>query len=76
MARTGKLLAFTHLYTLPGDYETVKLTLGIVELDDGLRITGQLGIENPAIGMKVKGEVDIVRRDDYNKYLGMIFYEY
>jgi uncharacterized OB-fold protein len=73
LAKKGKLLTFTHLYTLPPDYETVKLTLGIVELDDGMRITGQLKIEEPKIGMKVKGEVEVVRRDEYDKYLGMVF---
>jgi uncharacterized OB-fold protein len=76
LAKKGKLLTFTHLYTLPADYETVKLTLGIVELDDGMRITGQLKIEEPAIGMKVKGEVEVVRKDEYNKYLGMVFYKH
>jgi uncharacterized OB-fold protein len=74
LSKKGKLLTFTHLYTLPADYETVKLTLGIVELDDGQKITGQLRIEEPKIGMKVKGEVETVRKDEYNKYLGMVFY--
>jgi uncharacterized OB-fold protein len=52
----------------------VKLSLGIVELDDGIRVTGQLKMAEPKIGMKVKGEVEVVRKDDYNKYLGMVFY--
>jgi len=76
LSKKGKLITFTHLYTLPADYETVKLTLGIVELDDGQKITGQLRIEEPKIGMKVKGEVEIVRKDEYNKYLGMVFYKH
>jgi uncharacterized OB-fold protein len=75
LAKKGKLLTFTHLYTLPADYETVKLSLGIVELEDGMRITGQLKMEEPKIGMKVKGEVEVVRKDEYNKFLGMVFYE-
>jgi uncharacterized OB-fold protein len=75
MAKTGKLVTFTHLFTLPADYETVKLSLGVVELDDGMKITGQLKMENHKIGMKVKGKVETVRSDEYDKRLGMVFYE-
>ena len=39
LAKIWKLLPFDHLHTLPPDYETVKLTLGIVELDYSMRIT-------------------------------------
>jgi len=74
-AKTGKLITFTHLYTLPANYETVRLTLGIVQLDDGLKIIGQLKMEDPKIGMKVKGKVAVVRTDEYDKHLGMIFYK-
>lgn len=35
------------------------MTLGIMELDDG---------------MKVIGEVSTVRKDEYNNYLGMVIY--
>ena len=52
----------------------VHLTLGIVELTGGQRITGQLRIADPKIGMKVKGEVEPVRKDEYHKYFGMVFY--
>jgi len=75
MAKNGKLVTFTHLFTLPADYETASLALGIVELSDGNKITGQLNIENPKIGMKVKGEVKIVREELYDKRLGMVFSE-
>ncbi len=53
----------------------MSITLGIVQLSDGLRMLGQLAIEKPRAGMKVKGTVGTVRQDDYNKYLGMIFSE-
>ncbi|MGD2088542.1 MAG: hypothetical protein PVH61_20360 [Candidatus Aminicenantes bacterium] len=75
MTKTGKLVTFTHLFTLPADYETVKLSLGVVELDDGMKITGQLKMEKPKIGMKVKGKVETVRSDEYDKRLGMVFYK-
>ncbi|MDP3148644.1 MAG: OB-fold domain-containing protein [Ignavibacteria bacterium] len=75
LPKNGKLLTFTTLYTLPSDYEVVTLALGIVELEDGNRITGQLDIKNPKIGMKVNGKVEVVRKDLYKKHLGMIFYK-
>lgn len=75
LVKTGKLVTFTHLYTLPADYETVKLSLGIVQLDDGMKITGQLKTKEPKIGMKVKGKVEVVRSDEYVKHLGMVFYD-
>ena len=75
MPRNGKLLTYTHLHTLPSDYEVSSITLGIVELENGLRMTGQLEIEKPKIGMKVKGTVGVVRQDDFNKSYGMIFHK-
>lgn len=75
LPKTGKLLTFTHLSTLPGDFEVAELTLGIVELANGVRVTGQLEIKAPKMGMGVVGEVKVVRKDEYNKYLGMVFWE-
>jgi uncharacterized OB-fold protein len=74
LPKKGTLLTFTHLYALPPDFETVKLTLGIVELEGGHRLTGQLHIEEPKIGMTVEGKVEVVRREGYAKHYGMVFY--
>lgn len=74
LPKHGKLLTFTHLYTLPADFEVAKMTLGIVELENGNRITGQINIEDPKIGMEVRGEVAVVRQDEYTKNYGMVFY--
>ncbi len=74
LPKKGKLLTYTTLYNPPSDYEVVTLSLGIVELEGGSRITGQLNIKNPKIGMKVAGKVEIVRNDEYKKHLGMVFY--
>lgn len=71
----GKLLTYTTLYSLPSDYEVVTLMLGIVELEDGNRITGQLNIKSPRIGMNVQGKVEVVRKDEYKRHLGMVFYQ-
>lgn len=73
LPKKGKLVTFTHLHTLPADFMVAKLTLGIVELENGVCITGQLNIREPKIGMKVKGEVGMVRQDELKKNFGMIF---
>ncbi|MBP7864960.1 MAG: OB-fold domain-containing protein [Acidobacteria bacterium] len=70
----GKLLTFTRLYNLPSDYAVATLQLGIVELENGVRVMGQLHIPNPAMGMNVEAKVDVVRRTDYDNFYGMIFY--
>jgi len=74
LPKSGKLLTFTRLWALPPQFELVNLTLGIVELEGGSRITGQLKIDEPKIGMKVKGKVEVVRKDEYQKDYGMVFY--
>jgi uncharacterized OB-fold protein len=74
LPKKGKLLTFTTLYNPPSDYEVVTLSLGIVELEGGHCITGQLNIQDPKIGMKVEGKVEVVRKDAYNKHMGMVFY--
>ena len=51
-----------------------KLGLGIVELENGMRITGQVKITNPKLGMPVTGKVEIVREAEYSKNYGMVFY--
>ena len=75
LPRKGKLLTYTHLYNLPADFEMAKLGLGIVELENGITITGQLKIETPRIGMAVAGRVEVVRSGEYDEHHGMVFYE-
>ena len=75
LPREGVLVTHTDLYALPAVFEIRKLGLGIVELSNGVRITGQLRVEDPKIGMKVRGEVEVVRSEMYRDYYGMVFYE-
>lgn len=70
----GKLLTFTHAYNLPADFEVATLGLGIVELENGVRVTGQLKVDHPKIGMNVVGKVEAVRADSYSQLEGMVFY--
>jgi len=75
LPKNGKLLTFTELYALPPDFEVVNISLGIVELENGMRITGRLKIPEPKMGMKVRGAIEVVRQDEYTKHYGMVFYE-
>lgn len=74
LPRDGTLLTFTRLHTLPGDYAVMTLLLGIVELENGMRITGQLRVAEPRIGMKVRGEVAVVRESGYDRHHGIVFH--
>lgn len=73
LPKTGSLLTFTRVHNLPAEYEVATLGLGIVELDNGMRITGQLEVDQPTIGMAVEGEVKVVRRSAYDEFYGMVF---
>jgi uncharacterized OB-fold protein len=73
LPKTGKLLTFTTVYNLPAQYEVATLGLGIVELENGLRMLGQIEIDDPQIGMAVKGSVEVVRKETYDDYYGMVF---
>ena len=75
LPRTGKVVTFTQVHTLPPDFMVAKLGLAIVELENGLKILGQLESADPRIGMAVKGEVEVVRRDAYDQFYGMVFRE-
>ncbi|MFH1436157.1 MAG: hypothetical protein ABIJ56_10620 [Pseudomonadota bacterium] len=73
-AGRDELPAFTRLQAPPGDFEVAELLLGIVELDNGLRLTGRLDMDEPGTGMKVRGEVPVVRQDGYEKRYGMVYH--
>jgi uncharacterized protein len=74
LPRNGKLLTFTVVHNLPPDFNVAKLSLGMVELENGMRITAQLKIPEPEIGMPVTGRIEVVRQADYSKNFGMVFY--
>lgn len=73
LPRKGRLLTFTVLHTLPGDFEMPEMSLGVVELENGVRVTGRLDIDAPKIGMKVAARVDEVRREAYAASHGFVF---
>jgi len=69
----GTLMTFTRSYALSLDYEVQYITLGIVEMDMGVRATGQLDIEAPKIGMRVKASIGPVREIDGREINGLRF---
>ena len=73
LPRRGRLLTVTHVHNLPAEYEVERLGIGIIELDNGIRVTGQLDVEEPVLGMKVVGDVRVVRHETYQDYFGMVF---
>lgn len=69
----GTLVTFTHVHNLPAEYEVARLGIGAVELDGGVRVMGQLDIDEPKMGMPVRGSVEVVRREAYERYWGFVF---
>lgn len=73
LPRRGSLLTFTHVHNLPAEYPVARLGLGIVELQNGVRVLGQLDVDDPALGMAVEAAVEVVRREAYEDFHGMVF---
>jgi hypothetical protein len=73
LPHNGKLLTFTFVHNLPAEFEVARLGLGIVELENGIRVTGQIDIEDPKLGMNVVGKIGVVKRETYENRFGMIF---
>ena len=69
----GTVLTYTDVYALPLDYAQRYLRLGMVELDLGVRATGQLLDENPEIGKRVKVTIGVVRQSSDKKIYGLQF---
>ncbi|MCB2224134.1 MAG: OB-fold domain-containing protein [Actinobacteria bacterium] len=73
LPHAGKLLTFTFIHNLPAEFEVARLGLGIVELENGLRVTGQIQIDDPKLGMDVVGAIEVVKRDAYDNRYGFVF---
>ncbi len=74
---TGKILTFTTIEVAPPQFsDQVPYTIGVVELDDGARITAQIADGEPEkikIGSKVKLEFRKIQDDGK---AGIIMYGY
>ena len=66
-------MTWTKVYNLPEGYMKPSLGFGIVEFANGLRVAGQLEVDQPEFGMKVRAAVDVVREGVGEDYYGFIF---
>ena len=71
----GTLLTWTRVYALPLDYADLYITLGIVEMDMGVRATGRLEIAEPRTGARVRAGIGKVRETAGNEITGLVFGE-
>ena len=69
----GKLITWTKLFNLPKGFNQRYLLFGIAELENGLRVTGRLGFENPKSGIEVVAGVGLVREKVDEDVYGFIF---
>ncbi len=69
----GKLLTWTRVYALPLDYSDLYITLGIVEMDMGVRATGRLEIAEPRCGARVRATIGKVRETSGKDITGLVF---
>lgn len=69
----GTVLTYTDVYALPLDYVQRYLRLGMVELDLGVRATGQLIDDDPRIDKRVRVTIGVVRQRGEEKIYGLQF---
>jgi uncharacterized OB-fold protein len=73
IAGEGTVLSYTDVYALAIDYDVRYLRLAIVELDGGVRATGQLLDEAPKLGKRVRATVGVVRETGGKATYGLQF---
>jgi len=69
----GKLVTFTYLYAVPEGITQLPLTLGIVEFENGVRVTGQIESKNVAIGDELIPVWDLLRKKEGKDIYGFKF---
>ena len=68
------LLTHTRVHNLPEGIDKPYLDFGIVEFENGVRVTGQLELHSPAaIGMKLRATRGVVRIVQDEEKEGFIF---
>ena len=73
---TVTLLTHTRVHNLPAGIDKPWLDFGIVEFENGVRVTGQLELKSAAqTGMKLEATVDTVRVVDGEEKQGFVFRE-
>lgn len=67
------LVTWTRTYNLPEGYMKPFLGFCIVKFQNGLTVSGQMEVDNPAIGMKLQATVGVVKEGIGKDYYGFIF---
>ncbi len=70
---SGKLLTYTQLYAPPEGIEELPLLLGIIELDNGVRLTAQITDSNIKIGDKLQPVWGKLRKIQNKEVFGFKF---
>ncbi len=77
LSNRGKVITYTVIHVAPAEYsDLTPYPVGIIELDDGARITAQIADVDPAkvhIGMRVKVEFRLLRAEGEE---GLLCYGY
>ncbi len=73
MAGRCRLLAWTRVYALPEGFDERFLLFGMVELENGLRASGRLLVEDPRTGMELVARPGIVREKVGEDVAGLFF---
>lgn len=76
LSGTVTLLTHTRVHNLPAGIDKPYLDFGIVEFENGIRVTGQLELTSPAVsGMKLEATFGTVRELYGEEKQGYIFKE-
>jgi hypothetical protein len=70
----GKLVTFTDVYSLPWGIDERVRTIGVVELEGGVKAMGQIKAEKPKIGMRLRADWEPVRVIQGEEVYGLTFY--
>ena len=73
-AGRGRLVTYTEIFNLPWGIDERSRTVGIVEFENGVKAMGQIKVETPKIGMKLKAEWGPVRVIRGEEVYGLIFH--
>ena len=69
------LVTYTKVYNLPEGYMKPYIGFGIVKFENGLIVSGQMEVDEPVIGMKLKTTVGVVKEGIGKDFYGFIFKE-
>lgn len=68
-----KLLTYTRVFNLPEGYMKPWLNFGIVEFENGIRVSGQINCDDLTTGMELISTVGVVKEGIGEDYYGFIF---